>query len=424
MAPRVTPPLISRRCLLKSGYIGLLAASGLLAACDSLQDRGPLSNNIDWTAWWRRQRPTGTVDFANWPYYIDRTRDNHHPSLELFTRETGIDVQYYRPIRDNAEFLSRIVPDLAAGGGIGYDIIVITNGPQLSQLIEQDWLVPLDHSRLPNFAEYASPIVRDPIWDPKNRYSVAWQSGFTAVAYRPEAERALGRTPTSLMDLFDPALTGRVGMLSDLLDLGSAGLLALGSDPGSSHPSEWREAATLLQKQRAAGLVRKYYDQGYLDALQRGDIWISQAWSGDIYQANALGHDELSLVVPREGAMFWTDNMLIPRGARHPLDALELMNFVYEPAVAALIADWVWYICPVPAARKIVADQLDDPSVAKSQLVFPTERFLGPATHLPGHDAIFLHSPLRQYPLLDTLQARAEWRQLFGAVVHPDTGPG
>src|SRR5919204_6336386 len=82
MQPRL--PQISRRSVLK---VGLLAASALLAACNPVQEGGRLYNDIDWSAWWRRQRRTGTVAFANWPYYIDRTRDNRHPSLELFTRE-------------------------------------------------------------------------------------------------------------------------------------------------------------------------------------------------------------------------------------------------------------------------------------------------------------------------------------------------
>ena len=413
MPPGGLGSAISRRDLLRWGLMSMLSAP-VLAACNRSDTD---DEETYWKAWWRRQNLTGTVGFANWPYYIDRTADSRHPSLELFTRRTGIGVHYFRPIRDNAAFLAKIAPDLAAGRSTGYDIIVITNGPQLSELIERGWLIPLDHSRLPNFHNNASALVRSPMWDPGNRYSVAWQSGFTAIAYRPEAAQALGRRPTSLMDLFDPALTGRVGMLRDLLDLGSAGLLALGRYPASSSPVDWREAATLLRKQRDAGLVRNYYDQGYLYALQRGEIWISQAWSGDIYQARALGHQELSLALPSEGAMFWTDNMLIPRGATHPADAIELMNFVYEPEVAALIADWVWYICPVTAARKIVAQQLHDPAVAESDLVFPGKSLLGPAVHLAGNDVLFPDSPMRDYPVLDTKGARAEWNRVFKPVV-------
>ncbi len=407
-------PHLTRRQLLRTA--GVAGVAALAAACTHPYTSSEL---VDWDSWWARRTQTGTVDFANWPYYIDRTRGSTHPSLELFTDRTGIRVNYYRPINDNAAFLESIAPALEAGRPTGYDIIVMTNGPELSTLIERDWLIPLEHSRLPTFAVNASPAVTDPYWDPGNRYSVAWQSGLTGIAYRPEAVEALGRAPNSLLDLWAPALRERVGMLTDLMDLGATGLLASGTDPATSSDADWQRAATMLRQQRDDGIVRKYYDQGYVRGLEKGDIWISQAWSGDIYQANRLGHPELEFVVPNEGVVFWTDNMLIPRGARHPVDALALMDFVYEPRAAALIADWVWYISPVPAAREVVADRLHDPKVARSDLVFPSTELIGESSQ---SGATFgAGTPLRYYPRLATAEERSAWRGVFAAIVDVGT---
>jgi len=290
------------------------------------------------------------MSFANWPYYIDTAGENRKPSLELFTKETGIHVKYFHPIQGNDSFLESIQPYLEAGLPPFYDLIVMTNGPQVTKLIDSEWVTPLDQSRLTNFRQYASDLVRDPNWDPGNRYTVAWQSGLTGIAYRPEAVEALGRKPSSLRDLFDPALHGRVGMMSDLNDLGSIGLLAVDVEPADSTEADWTSAADALREQRATGVVRGYFDQSYVAALKRGDIWIGQAWSGDIFQAQQSGSD-LSFVVPDEGAMLWTDNMMIPANAKHPLDAMAFIDFVYRPDIAALIADWVWYVSPVPAAK-------------------------------------------------------------------------
>ena len=63
-------------------------------------------------------------------------------------------------------------------------------------------------------------------------------------------------------------------------------MLALGIDPATSTPADWRRAADLLTKQRDDGIVRQYYDQSYIKALEDGDTWISQAWSGDIFEAS------------------------------------------------------------------------------------------------------------------------------------------
>jgi spermidine/putrescine transport system substrate-binding protein len=411
------------------GVTGGALALASLAACE--HDGGatpparprpspsPSVPAVDWDAWWAQQHIAGELDFANWPFYIDRLRDNSHPSLDLFTAETGIDVVYRRPIRSNAGFLDQIRPALEAGEPIGHDLIVISNGPELSEIIRSGWATPLDRSRLPTFELNAGPLVRGPIWDPDNRYTIAWQSGLTGIAYAPEAVEALGREPTSVQDLWDPALTGRVGMMSDVVELGSMGLLAIGIDPSVSTPDNWQTAADMLRRQRDA-VDPRYYDQGYVDALSRRDTWISLAWSGDIFQLNNLDQPDLRFVVPTEGAMFWTDNMLIPANAVHPLDALTFMDFVYRPHVAALIADWVWYICPVPAAESIVAKRLHDPGVARSPLVFPGPELIGhPVTTGTSGEGgqQLLGSRIRNYFVYADADQYRQWTDTFEPIV-------
>jgi spermidine/putrescine transport system substrate-binding protein len=422
----LTQRRMSRRGFLRAAAIGtgVAAMPSLLGACrsGSAEQAAP----PDWERWWTEQQATGVLDFANWPYYIDRRRDNSHPSLELFTSTTDTVVNYSRPVRGNQRFLDKIQPALQAGRPIGYDIIVMTNGPAVSTLIGSGWLTPLDHSYLERFTENASDLVKDPPWDPGNRFTVAWQSGLTGIAFRPEAVDALGREPTSVADLWDPALTGRVGMFRDEMDLGSFGLMAIGADPERSTGYEWSEAAARLREQRDSGLVRGYYDQEYLQALQRGDIWITQAWSGDIFQANQLGHPELRFILPQEGAMLWTDNMMIPLHAAHPVDAMMYMDFVYRPDVAAMIADWVWYITPVPAAQPIIREKYGDTVVADSPLVFPESSALADTSAPPSGDLATLETSvsggepaLRRYYVFQDPEDLATWRRFFGPIVPP-----
>ena len=107
-------------------------------------------------------------------------------------------------------------------------------------------------------------------------------------------------------------------MMSDNTELGSIGLLKLGIEPSTSTPDDWNQAAAVLQQQKDDGIPLGYYDQGYVNKLENGDTWITQAWSGDIFLANESGYPELKFVVPDEGVMFWHDNMLIPVGAAEP----------------------------------------------------------------------------------------------------------
>jgi spermidine/putrescine transport system substrate-binding protein len=187
-------------------------------------------------------------------------------------------------------------------------------------------------------------------------------------------------------------------MMSDNTDLGTAGLLVNGVDPATSTERDWHAAGAALEKQH--GLVRGYYDQRYIDVLERGETWISQAWSGDVFQANASGHPELRFVVPDEGVMHWTDNMMIPAGAANPLSAMAWMNYYYQPHVAALVADWVEYITPVPAAQGIL--RKTDPAVARSSLVFPTSAMAAKA---------------RDYPTFRTRAEYDAWNGIFNPIM-------
>jgi spermidine/putrescine transport system substrate-binding protein len=359
---------MSRRTLLRGAGAGAgaVALSSLLAACGIQGSIAAQSQDkVNWTKYWAAQKKTDVLNFANWPLYIDESHGKM-PSLEMFTKATGIRVNYQAVIQDNAPFYATVAPQLRAHESTGYDIVVMTNGWELTEMINNGFVAELDHSRLPNFATYADGNVKNPNYDPGNKHSVVYQTGFTGIAYN---SKLIDREITSFADLLDPAFSGHVGMMSDNTELGSAALLALGIKPADSTPADWKRAAAWLRKQQP--LVSGYYDQSYIDKLQNGDTWISQAWSGDVFQAIASGNKHLKFVTPKEGQMIWHDNMMIPRQAANPVSALEWMNFYYTPKIAGTVEDWVNYVCPVPAAKQYIKKTLDDAAVADSPLVFP-----------------------------------------------------
>ncbi|MDR3505175.1 MAG: spermidine/putrescine ABC transporter substrate-binding protein [Acidocella sp.] len=359
----LTQPRLSRQTFLRGA-----AGAALAALAPQISRAGTVT---DWNAWWASQKPTDEFVFANWPYYIDvQGSGSDHPSIDAFTKQTGIKVKYMEVIQNNAPFYAQIAPVLKSGQPTGYDMIVMTNHWELTELILQKWLVPLWKEKVPNFAKNASPSVVSPAYDPGNKYTMAWQSGFTGIAYNPKLTK---REITSFEDLWDPAFAGHVGMFNDNTELGSAALLKLGIDPATSTVEDWHKAAATLRDQKDKGLVRQYYDQSYINALQNGDIWITQAWAGDIYQANSKGYKDLKFVVPKEGIMMWHDNMCIPVGAKNPLSALAWMNYYYTPEAAGIIEDYINYICPVPAAKDYILNVIKDPAVANSPLVFPSD---------------------------------------------------
>ena len=152
-----------------------------------------------------------------------------HPSLDLFKRETGITVNYSEAVNDNNAFYAKIQPALKARQYTGFDLIVTTtNDPPLGFYIENGYLIPLDHSRMTNFNRYVDPLVKSPAWDPGNRYTMAYQSGWTILAYNT---KAIDRPIDSWLDLWDPAFKGKVGMMSIPSETGAMTLVAMGKEP-------------------------------------------------------------------------------------------------------------------------------------------------------------------------------------------------
>jgi spermidine/putrescine transport system substrate-binding protein len=372
----LTESRYSRRQFLRNAGLGLggLSLASILAACGtkgiSVASGGsPSPGGVGSPDWWAKQTLTHKLNFANWPYYID-TAKGRHPTIDAFSKATGIKVVYTEPIDDNISFFAKIRPDLTAGNYIGYDIIVLSNNDApLGEMMQFGWLIPLDQTKMTNFYANTSDMVKSPVWDPGNKFTMAWQSGYTCIGYN---DKFVTEPPTSIQALFDPKYKGKIGMMGIASELGSFGLLANGvTDVATSTPADWQAAANKLKSQKP--LVRNYYDQSYIQALKNEDIWISMVWSGDIFQAAQYqGYPHLKIAMPQEGAMFWTDNMCMPLYAQNPLDAMTYMDSVYVPATQALIEDYNAYVCPVPAAQAIIRDKLKDPTVANSPTVFPT----------------------------------------------------
>ena len=351
---------------------GLSATAVALAACGvKSQNKAPVTSLEEF---WKDKVKNGKLSFANWPIYMDPEQ----PELKAFTQETGIQVSYDEVIEEMPAWFAKVQPQLSAKQSIGYDLMVITNGTQFKQFVSLNFLAPLDHSKLPNFTANAAPSYKKTAFDNGNLYSIPWASGMTGIAYDPEKVGPI----TKLADLWDPKYKGKVGMFSDPQELANFGLLALGIDPGKSTKADWERAAKKLQEQKDAGIVRNYYDQSYIDALASGEVVITQAWSGDIFQRNVSDGTNFQFVIPEEGGTIWTDNMAIPYTAENPVDAITLMDYFYKTDVAASLAEYINYVTPVPGTKEIIladaaAAEGEDKefleALAESPLVFPDD---------------------------------------------------
>ena len=351
----------------------------------------------------------GKVDWANWPLYIDINDNGKYPTIEQFTKQTGIKVNYQEAINDNSEFFGIIQPDLAANRSIGYDVITPSDW-MVAKLIRLGYLQPLDKSLLPNWNANAQDLFQNPWYDPGNVYSVAWQSGLVGIGYNP---KLTGRDITKFDDLFDPAFKGNVGMFSEMIDTMSMTLLSLGIDPHTATDADAQQAQQKLLAASQAGQFQQFYGNDYYDALAGGNVAVTMAWSGDISQMQLYDNPDVKFVVPQEGGMLFVDNMVMPKVVDHPADAYKLMDYWYSLEAAVPLTEYIGYYSPVKGVREKVQADAD---AARASGDTETADQLDQIAHdsFPDPDQL---TNIHQYPILDETRERT-WNDLFDQVVN------
>jgi len=327
-----------------------------------------------------------TLNFSNWPLYIDEKKVKRggkkvtvNPTLEAFEKKTGIKVDYVADVNDNSEFFGVVRNQLADCKPTGRDIMVLTDW-MAARLVGLGWLQKLDASKMPNVEANLVANLKSPGWDEKREYSVPWQSGLTGIAYNAKLTKEV-RSFDEL--LTRPDLKGKVSLLSEMHDTMLFMLLLEGADPEDFTADEFSAAVDRLQKATDAGQIRSFTGNEYAQDLVKGNIVACEAWSGDVIQLQ-FDNPDIKFVAPEEGLALWSDNMLVPNKADHKANAEQLMNYYYEPEVAAQLAAWVNYICPVQGAKE--AMEKIDPELAANKLIFPDERTLSNAKNFMGLD--------------------------------------
>ncbi len=371
---------LSRRTFLRGVALGgvAVAGGGLLAACGTSGSKSPGGGGTGAAAGVPKDisATDKVVNFSNWPLYIDvDDKTKKHPTLDAFTAKTGIKVNYTEDINDNDEFFGKIRPQLAAGKPTGRDIVVLTDW-MAARMIRLGYVQKLDKSKIPNASNLRA-AVKSPGFDPNREYTLPWQSGLTGIAYNPKATNGK-KIETISQLLTDPDLKGKVTALTEMRDTMGLIMLSQGKDPSKFTDADFSAAIDALKAAVSSGQIRQFTGNDYAQGLAAGNIAACIAWSGDVVQLQADNPD-IAFIIPDAGAMIWSDNMMIPNGANHQMNAETLMNYYYDPTVAATVEDYVNYICPVNGAQQ--AMQSIDPSIVSNPLIFPDDAALA-KTHI------------------------------------------
>ncbi|WP_315095940.1 spermidine/putrescine ABC transporter substrate-binding protein [uncultured Cellulomonas sp.] len=361
---RPAPGNLSRRSFLVAA-LGTAGAAAVLAACGTGSPSATASTAKDLSD------SEKTVRWANWTQYLDQDDDGKtYPSLVGFEEQTGLTATYAEDIDDNDAFFGKVSGQLKNGQDIGYDVITLTDW-MAARLIRLGYTQPLDKARMPN-AENILTSLANVDFDPGRTQSLTWQSGFAGLAW--DKEKVPGGLHT-LSDLWAPELAGRVEVLSEMRDTVGLIMLDQGVDPsGDWSDDDFYTALEVLREKIDSGHIRQVRGNAYTQDLASGDAIAVIGWSGDITSLNYEADGKFEFAIPEAGGTLWSDNMMVPVGSPHLRNAEDLMNYYYDPEVAAQVAAWVNYITPVQGAQEAMV--AIDPELAEDPMIFPTDEIL------------------------------------------------
>jgi spermidine/putrescine transport system substrate-binding protein len=360
---------LTRRDLLIRGMAGagLLAVPGVLAACGGGGIEGQSATTAAQTAAAAAVDTTKIDKFvlSNWPLYIDMNEETKtSPTLDGFTAETGIPVEYIEDINSNDEFFGIVQGPLSQGQFVRD--MAIPTGYLVARMKDLGYLEPFDLDAVPNLGNVS---IAAPPWNPGFEWGIPWQSYMTGIGYNEEKIASV----TSVEEMLtDPALKGKITMLNSMGDTMGLMLMDAGYDSTVIDMAQFDEQIERLQKAVTDGQIRQFTGNEYTGPLAKGDLWACIAWSGDIIQLQA-DNDKLRFAIPEKGGGLGTDYMCIPKGGNRYWSSV-LANYVLDPKIAAQLSLYINYVSPV-AASKPEAEKID-PAVASNQLIYPDEATL------------------------------------------------
>lgn len=345
---------MSRRALIAGA--GGLGAAGLLTACGGSSSGGSTEGAVRW---------------ANWTLYLDYDSEaQSYPTLEKFIAESGISVDYKEDYNDNDEFWGKVQGQLKLGEDIGYDIVAPTDW-MAGRWIRMGYAQELDAANIPNKVNILDALA-NVNFDPGRKSSLTWQSGFGGFGWNKE--KVPGGVKT-LDQLFSKANKGKVEVLSELRDTIGIILQHQGVDPSQNFTEDqYMNAVDYLAKMIKDGFIRQVKGNDYKEDLISGDAIAVIGWSGDLFQLASENDGKFEFAIPESGGMLWSDNLLIPSTSTNKANAEKVINNYYDPAVAAEVAAYVNYICPVKGAQAEM--EKIDPALAASPFIFPTAETL------------------------------------------------
>ena len=341
--------MVSRRAVLAGA--GGIGAAGLLAACGG-SDSADSANSVRW---------------GNWPLYLDYDEDTKkYPTLDKFSEQTGITAEYFEDYNDNDEFYGKVQAQLKLGEDIGYDVVTPTDW-MAARWIRLGYTQKFDAANIPNKSNILDSLA-SPSFDPNREQSMTWQGIMSGFGWNTEKNPKGIRT---IDELFAPQNKGKIVVLSEMRATIGIILRSQGVDLQTVTEDQFMNAVEFMEKKIADGWIRGVKGNEYAEDLTSGDATAVIGWSGDMFILASENEGKFDFAIPDSGGTISGDNLMIPStaSAEGKASAEKLINFYYDPVIAAEVAAYVNYVCPVKGAQEEM--EKIAPELASSPYIFP-----------------------------------------------------
>lgn len=221
-----------------------------------------------------------------------------------------------------------------------YDLVVPSDYT-IDRLIQEDRVVKLDKSLIPNIGNIDSSYL-NPVYDPNNDYSIPYMVGTVGILYNKSIN--VDEKDVSYDMLFDQKYKGQIFMLDSVRDALGVALINLGYSVNETDSAKLEEAKDLLIKQKP--LVQAYITDEMVDKMIAGEGLMTLAYSGEAAYAMSQS-DELTYAVPKEGSNKWVDGFVILKTGQQQELAMKFINFMCQPEIAQRNMIETGYVSPV-----------------------------------------------------------------------------
>lgn len=295
-----------------------------------------------------------TVNVYNWGDYIADGSDGLMDAVREFERLTGAKVNYTN-FESNENMYSKLV-----GGGVSYDVITPSDY-MIERLIDEKLLLELDYSNIPNF-KYIGDNCKSYYFDPDNKYTVAFNTGYTALIYN---KKLVKEKPDSWKVLWDEQYKNKVLMFNNSRDAFAIAQAVLGQDLNTTNEQDWVKAAELLAEQKDT-VNPVYVMDEVFNLMESGEYAFATYYSGD-YELMVENNPDLDFCFPKEGVNAFCDAFCVPTCCQNKKGAEAFINFMNEPQVAFDNEEYIYYA----SANKTVEEN-EESSLYGSEAVYPT----------------------------------------------------